>query len=143
MESDIKNIKNILMNSALNDKKIDLSQLAWEVKDNIVFNDEYNERLENISRNNNLHLVNLSQKFKVYSSTTYAKNEVIIHVDSNNQYIEFYVLCNNYNFLKENLYNIYKLYTSKKYVNYILECERKVDIENLFANSMMEKLYEY
>ena len=132
MESDIKNIKNILMNSALNDKKIDLSQLAWEVKDNIVFNDEYNERLENISRNNNLHLVNLSQKFKVYSSTTYAKNEVIIHVDSNNQYIEFYVLCNNYNFLKENLYNIYKLYTSKKYVNYILECERKVDIENLF-----------
>lgn len=143
MDSDIKNIKNIIMNTSTTDKGVDLSQLALEIKDNVFINDDSDENFENIKNNKKLKSINLSEKFRIYVDKTYYKNEIITHIDNVEKVISFYVLSNNYNYFKKHLLNIYRLYTSKKYVNYILECERKIDIEKLLGSYMSEKLYEY
>ena len=68
---------------------------------------------------------------------------MILHIDNVKKVLSFYVLSNDYNYFNKNLLNIYRLYTSKKYVNYMLECERKMDIEELFQADIMEQSYEY
>lgn len=143
MDSDIKNIKNIIMNTSTTDKGVDLSQLALEIKDNLFINNDSDENFENIKNNKKLKSINLSEKFRIYVDKAYYKNEIITHIDNVEKVISFYVLSNNYNYFKKHLLNIYRLYTSKKYVNYILECERKIDIEKLLGSHMSEKLYEY
>lgn len=143
MDSDIKNIKNILMNTSTNDKDIDLNQFAVDMKDKVFINDDSDENFESIKNNNKLKLINLSEKFRIYVDRGHYKNEMITHIDNVEKVISFYVLSNNYNYFKKHLLNIYRLYTSKKYVNYIFECERKIDIEKLFEGYSMEKVYEY
>ena len=143
MDSDIKNIKNTLMNTSMNNKNIDLKSLALKIEDNIFINDDSDENFDNIRNNNKLKSINLSKNFKVYVNTNHNKSEMILHIDNVKKVLLFYVLSNDYNYFNKNLLNIYRLYTSKKYVNYMLECERKMDIEELFQADIMEQSYEY
>lgn len=143
MDSDIKNIKNILMNISNNDKKFDLNQLALEIRNNIFINNDSDEKFEYIKKYKKLKVIDLSEKFRICVDTNHNKNEIIVHINNVEKVISFYVLSNNYNYFKEKLLNIYRLYTSKQYVNYILECERNIDIERLFWNDTLEKIYEY
>lgn len=143
MDSDIKNIKNTLMNTSMNNKNIDLKSLALKIEDNIFINDDSDENFDNIKNNNKLKSINLSKNFKVYVNTNHNKSEMILHIDNVKKVLLFYVLSNDYNYFNKNLLNIYRLYTSKKYVNYMLECERKMDIEELFQADIMEQSYEY
>lgn len=143
MDSDIKNIKNTLMNTSMNNKNIDLKSLALKIEDNIFINDDSDENFDNIRNNNKLKSINLSKNFKIYVNTNHNKSEMIFHIDNVKKVLLFYVLSNDYNYFNKNLLNIYRLYTSKKYVNYMLECERKMDIEELFQADIMEQSYEY
>lgn len=143
MDSDIKNIKNTLMNTSMNNKNIDLKSLALKIEDNIFINDDSDENFDNIKNNNKLKSINLSKNFKIYVNTNHNKSEMILHIDNVKKVLLFYVLSNDYNYFNKNLLNIYRLYTSKKYVNYMLECERKMDIEELFQADIMEQSYEY
>lgn len=143
MDSDIKNIKNTLMNTSMNNKNIDLKSLALKIEDNIFINDDSDENFDNIKNNNKLKSINLSKNFKIYVNTNHNKSEMILHIDNVKKVLSFYVLSNDYNYFNKNLLNIYRLYTSKKYVNYMLECERKMDIEELFQADIMEQSYEY
>lgn len=143
MDSDIKNIKNTLMNTSMNNKNIDLKSLALKIEDNIFINDDSDENFDNIKNNNKLKSINLSKNFKVYVNTNHNKSEMILHIDNVKKVLLFYVLSNDYNYFNKNLLNIYRLYTSKKYVNYMLECERKMYIEELFQADIMEQSYEY
>ena len=143
MDSDIKNIKNTLMNTSMNNKNIDLKSLALKIEDNIFINDDSDENFDNIKNNNKLKSINLSKNFKVYVNTNHNKSEMILHIDNVKKVLLFYVLSNDYNYFNKNLLNIYRLYTSKKYLNYMLECERKMDIEELFQADIMEQSYEY
>ena len=143
MESDIKNIKNTLMNTSINNKNIDLKSLALKIEGNIFINDDSDENFDNIKNNNKLKSINLSKNFKIYVNTNHNKSEMILHIDNVKKVLSFYVLSNDYNYFNKNLLNIYRLYTSKKYVNYMLECERKMDIEELFQADIMEQSYEY
>ena len=143
MDSDIKNIKNTLMNTSMNNKNIDLKSLALKIEDNIFINDDSDENFDNIRNNNKLKSINLSKNFKIYVNTNHNKSEMILHIDNVKKVLSFYVLSNDYNYFNKNLLNIYRLYTSKKYVNYMLECERKMDIEELFQADIMEQSYEY
>ena len=143
MDSDIKNIKNTLMNTSMNNKNIDLKSLALKIEDNIFINDDSDENFDNIRNNNKLKSINLSKNFKIYVNTNHNKSEMILHIDNVKKVLLFYVLSNDYNYFNKNLLNIYRLYTSKKYVNYMLECERKMDIEELFQADIMEQSYEY
>ncbi|MFQ7522741.1 MAG: BglG family transcription antiterminator [Terrisporobacter sp.] len=143
MDSDIKNIKNTLMNTSMNNKNIDLKSLALKIEDNIFINDDSDENFDNIRNNNKLKSINLSKNFKIYVNTNHNKSEMIFHIDNVKKVLSFYVLSNDYNYFNKNLLNIYRLYTSKKYVNYMLECERKMDIEELFQADIMEQSYEY
>ena len=143
MDSDIKNIKNTLMNTSMNNKNIDLKSLALKIEDNIFINDDSDENFDNIKNNNKLKSINLSKNFKVYVNTNHNKSEMILHIDNVKKVLSFYVLSNDYNYFNKNLLNIYRLYTSKKYLNYMLECERKMDIEELFQADIMEQSYEY
>ena len=140
MDSDIKNIK---MNTSMNNKNIDLKSLALKIEDNIFINDDSDENFDNIKNNNKLKSINLSKNFKIYVNTNHNKSEMILHIDNVKKVLSFYVLSNDYNYFNKNLLNIYRLYTSKKYVNYMLECERKMDIEELFQADIMEQSYEY
>ena len=143
MDSDIKNIKNTLMNTSMNNKNIDLKSLALKIEGNIFINDDSDENFNNIKNNNKLKSINLSKNFKIYVNTNHNKSEMILHIDNVKKVLSFYVLSNDYNYFNKNLLNIYRLYTSKKYVNYMLECERKMDIEELFQADIMEQSYEY
>lgn len=143
MDSDIKNIKNTLMNTSMNNKNIDLKSLALKIEDNIFINDDSDENFDNIKNNNKLKSINLSKNFKIYVNTNHNKSEMIFHIDNVKKVLSFYVLSNDYNYFNKNLLNIYRLYTSKKYLNYMLECERKMDIEELFQADIMEQSYEY
>ena len=143
MDSDIKNIKNTLMNTSINNKNIDLKSLALKIEGNIFINDDSDENFDNIKNNNKLKSINLSKNFKIYVNTNHNKSEMILHIDNVKKVLSFYVLSNDYNYFNKNLLNIYRLYTSKKYVNYMLECERKMDIEELFQADIMEQSYEY
>lgn len=143
MDSDIKNIKNTLMNTSMNNKNIDLKSLALKIEDNIFINDDSDENFDNIRNNNKLKSINLSKNFKIYVNTNHNKSEMILHIDNVKKVLLFYVLSNDYNYFNKNLLNIYRLYTSKKYLNYMLECERKMDIEELFQADIMEQSYEY
>lgn len=143
MDSDIKNIKNTLMNTSMNNKNIDLKSLALKIEDNIFINDDSDENFDNIKNKNKLKSINLSKNFKVYVNTNHNKSEMILHIDNVKKVLSFYVLSNDYNYFNKNLLNIYRLYTSKKYVNYMLECERKMYIEELFQADIMEQSYEY
>lgn len=143
MESDIKNIKNTLMNTSMNNKNIDLKSLALKIEGNIFINDDSDENFDNIKNNNKLKSISLSKNFKIYVNTNHNKSEMILHIDNVKKVLSFYVLSNDYNYFNKNLLNIYRLYTSKKYVNYMLECERKMDIEELFQADIMEQSYEY
>ena len=143
MDSDIKNIKNTLMNTSMNNKNIDLKSLALKIEDNIFINDDSDENFDNIRNNNKLKSINLSKNFKIYVNTNHNKSEMIFHIDNVKKVLSFYVLSNDYNYFNKNLLNIYRLYTSKKYLNYMLECERKMDIEELFQADIMEQSYEY
>ena len=143
IDSDIKNIKNTLMNTSMNNKNIDLKSLALKIEGNIFINDDSDENFNNIKNNNKLKSINLSKNFKIYVNTNHNKSEMILHIDNVKKVLSFYVLSNDYNYFNKNLLNIYRLYTSKKYVNYMLECERKMDIEELFQADIMEQSYEY
>ena len=143
MESDIKNIKNTLMNTSINNKNIDLKSLALKIEGNIFINDDSDENFDNIKNNNKLKSISLFKNFKIYVNTNHNKSEMILHIDNVKKVLSFYVLSNDYNYFNKNLLNIYRLYTSKKYVNYMLECERKMDIEELFQADIMEQSYEY
>lgn len=143
MDSDIKNIKNILMNTNSSDDHIDMSELSWDVKDNIFIDNDNNEFFESIKNDCKLKNINLSEKFKIYVNKDYNKNKTVIHVNNIEKVISFYVLSNNYDYFKKSLFNIYRLYTSKKHINYIFECERKIDIEKLFENNSTELVYEH
>ncbi len=144
MDSDIKNIKNILMDNSINNKNIDLGGLGKEIKGNIFLNCEYKniKELKFIKQNNNLQRVSLSNYFHIYISKKSEPNKLITTIDNKNKDISFYLLCNDYNYMKENLLSIYRLYTSRKYVNYILECEREKDIEEFLLNNVVENSYE-
>ena len=58
MDSDIKNIKNTLMNTSMNNKNIDLKSLALKIEDNIFINDDSDENFDNIRNNNKLKSIN-------------------------------------------------------------------------------------
>ena len=68
---------------------------------------------------------------------------MITNIDNKKKTISLYILCNDYDYLKEILLDIYNLYISKKYINYMMSCEREVDITNLFKSIVTESVYEY
>ena len=68
---------------------------------------------------------------------------MITNIDNKKKTIALYILCNDYDYLKEILLDIYNLYISKKYINYMMSCEREVDIINLFKSIVTESVYEY
>ena len=69
---------------------------------------------------------------------------MITNIDNKKKTIALYILCNDYDYLKEILLDIYNLYISKKYINYMMKsCEREVDIINLFKSIVTESVYEY
>lgn len=143
MDRDINNIKNILMNESSEKNFREFNNLAFEMEDNIFFNENYNEEVDYILRNVKLEEVDLSKQYKIYINTSYEKNKLITNINNKNKTISMYILCNNYDYLKEVLLDIYNLYISKKYINYMTSCERKVDIINLFKNIFTESVYEH
>ena len=143
MERDINNIKNILMNSSSEDNNIDFNNLALEMEKNIYFNGNYNEEVNYILRDTKLEQVNLSKFYKIYINTSYKENKLITNIDNKNKVISIYILCNNYDYLKEILLDIYNLFICKKYINYITLCEREVDIIKLLKHVIRESTYEY
>lgn len=143
MDRDINNIKNILMNESSEKNFREFNNLSFEMEDNIFFNENYNEEVDYILRNVKLEEVDLSKQYKIYINTSYEKNKLITNINNKNKTISMYILCNNYDYLKEVLLDIYNLYISKKYINYMTSCERKVDIINLFKNIFTESVYEH
>ena len=110
---------------------------------NIFFNGNYNKDTDYILKNVKLEQVNLSESYKIYINTSYEGNKLITNIDNKNKTISLYILCNDHDYLKEILLDIYNLYISKKYINYIMSCERQVDIINLFNCKVVESVYEY
>lgn len=143
MERDINNIKNVLMNASSEEDSRNFNNLALEMEGNIFFNGNYNEEIDYILKNVKLEQVNLSKSYKIYINTSYEGNKLITNIDNKNKTISLYILCNDYNYLKEILLDIYNLYISKKYINYMMSCEREVDIINLFKSIVVESVYEY
>lgn len=143
MDRDINNIKNVLMNASSEEDSRNFNNLALEMEGNIFFNGNYNEEIDYILKNVKLEQVNLSKSYKIYINTSYEGNKLITNIDNKNKTISLYILCNDYNYLKEILLDIYNLYISKKYINYMMSCEREVDIINLFKSIVVESVYEY
>ena len=143
MDRDINNIKNVLMNASSEENSRNLNNLALEMEGNIFFNGNYNKDTDYILKNVKLEQVNLSKSYKIYINTSYEGNKLITNIDNKNKTISLYILCNDHDYLKEILLDIYNLYISKKYINYIMSCERQVDIINLFKSIVVESVYEY
>lgn len=143
MDRDINNIKNVLMNASSEENSRNLNNLAFEMEGNIFFNGNYNKDTDYILKNVKLEQVNLSKSYKIYINTSYEGNKLITNIDNKNKTISLYILCNDHDYLKEILLDIYNLYISKKYINYIMSCERQVDIINLFKSIVVESVYEY
>lgn len=143
MDRDIKNIKNVLMNASSEENSRNFNNLALEMEGNIFFNGNYNKEIDYTLKNVKLEQVNLSKYYKIYINTSYEENKLITNIDNKNKTISLYILCNNYNYLKEISLDIYNLYIYKKYINYMMSCEREVDIINLFKSIVTESVYEY
>ena len=143
MDRDINNIKNVLMNASSEENSRNFNNLALEMEGNIFFNGNYNKEIDYILSNVKLEQVNLSKYYKIYINTSYEGNKLITNIDNKNKTISLYILCNDYDYLKEILLDIYNLYISKKYINYMMSCEREVDIINLFKSIVTESVYEY
>ena len=143
MDRDINNIKNVLMNASSEENSINFNNLALEMEGNIFFNGNYNKEIDYILSNVKLEQVNLSKYYKIYINTSYEENKLITNIDNKKKTIALYILCNDYDYLKEILLDIYNLYISKKYINYMMSCEREVDIINLFKSIVTESVYEY
>lgn len=143
MDRDINNIKNVLMNASSEENSRNFNNLALEMEGNIFFNENYNEETDYILKNVKLEQVNLSKCYKIYINTSYEGNKLITNIDNRNKTISLYILCNDHDYLKELLLDIYNLYISKKYINYMMSCEREADIINLFKSIVVESVYEY
>lgn len=143
MDRDINNIKNVLMNASSEENSRNFNNLALEMEGNIFFNGNYNKEIDYILSNVKLEQVNLSKYYKIYINTSYEENKLITNIDNKKKTISLYILCNDYDYLKEILLDIYNLYISKKYINYMMSCEREVDIINLFKSIVTESVYEY
>lgn len=143
MDRDINNIKNVLMNASSEENSRNFNNLALEMEGNIFFNGNYNKEIDYILSNVKLEQVNLSKYYKIYINTSYEENKLITNIDNKKKTIALYILCNDYDYLKEILLDIYNLYISKKYINYMMSCEREVDIINLFKSIVTESVYEY
>lgn len=142
MERDINNIKNILINSSPEDSTRNFDNIAFEMEENIFFNDNFDKETENILNSLKLDEINLSKNYKIYINSSYEENKLIVNMDNKNKIISFYILCNDYDYLKEILLDVYNLYTSKNYINYMMSCERKIDITNLFKSITTECIYD-
>ncbi|MDU6984994.1 MAG: transcription antiterminator [Terrisporobacter othiniensis] len=143
MDRDVNNIKNVLMNASSEENSRNFNNLALEMEGNIFFNGNYNKEIDYILSNVKLEQVNLSKYYKIYINTSYEENKLITNIDNKKKTISLYILCNDYDYLKEILLDIYNLYISKKYINYMMSCEREVDIINLFKSIVTESVYEY
>ena len=143
MDRDVNNIKNVLMNASSEENSRNFNNLALEMEGNIFFNGNYNKEIDYILSNVKLEQVNLSKYYKIYINTSYEENKLITNIDNKKKTIALYILCNDYDYLKEILLDIYNLYISKKYINYMMSCEREVDIINLFKSIVTESVYEY
>ncbi len=142
MERDINNIKNILINSSPEDSTRNFDNIAFEMEENIFFNDNFDKETENVLNSLKLDEINLSKNYKIYINSYYEENKLIVNMDNKNKIISFYILCNDYDYLKEILLDVYNLYISKNYINYMMSCERKIDITNLFKSITTECIYD-
>jgi len=139
-ESDIGNITNMLLNESFENfnKKVSLQHLKSDISEKDIYINESEESIKNkISQNLKTELlfkkIILNKDLKVFIDNQNKIKHISMAISNENN-ISFYLISDDYEYLKAILTEIQQLYHSKNNIKYLSECKRPKDIKIFFTN---------
>lgn len=144
-EKDIQNIKNILIEDTFENTKHDLhlENIGNLISDHDIYLNIENEALINQlekSKGQKLlfYKVNIGNKLQIFLAENSSVQRLAIQISNNKEEsntIKFYILDHDYEQLKNIVMEIYLLYKAKNEMNYLLECNRIIDVKRFLMKN--------
>lgn len=143
-DSDIQNITNMLLNESFENfnKEINIENLKSNVFEKNIFINKSEQSIKSIINHDlNTKVIFkkfiINNKFEIFINNQNNINHVVMSISNkiiNENSISFYLISNNYEYLKTILVEIQKLYNSKNNVRYLTECMYAKDVKRFFTN---------
>ncbi|MBW9172484.1 PRD domain-containing protein [Clostridium estertheticum] len=143
-DSDIQNITNMLLNESFENfnKEINIENLKFNVFEKNIYINKSEESIKSII-NQDLNIkaifkkVILKSNFEIFINIQKGINHIamsISNIVTNENRISFFLISDNYEYLKIILVEIQKLYHSKNNIKYLSECITAKDVKRFFTN---------
>lgn len=144
-EKDIQNIKNILIEDTFENTKHDLhlENIGNLISDHDIYLNIENEAVMNQLEKSNgekvlFYKVNIGDKLQIFLAENSSVQRLAIQISNNKEEsntIKFYILDHDYEQLKNIVMEIYLLYKAKNEMNYLLECNRIIDVKRFLMKN--------
>lgn len=144
-EKDIQNIKNILIEDTFENTKHDLhlEDIGNLISDHDIYLNIENEAVINQLEKSNgqkllFYKVNIGDKLQIFLAENSSVQRLAIQISNNKEEsntIKFYILDHDYEQLKNIVMEIYLLYKAKNEMNYLLECNRIIDVKRFLMKN--------
>lgn len=144
-EKDIQNIKNILIEDTFENTKHDLhlENIGNLISDHDIYLNIENEAVINQLEKSNgkkllFYKVNIGDKLQIFLAENSSVQCFAIQISNNKEEsntIKFYILDHDYEQLKNIVMEIYLLYKAKNEMNYLLECNRIIDVKRFLMKN--------
>lgn len=144
-EKDIQNIKNILIEDTFENTKHDLhlENIGNLISDHDIYLNIENEAVINQLEKSNgqkvlFYKVNIGDKLQIFLAENSSVQRLAIQISNNKEEsntIKFYILDHDYEQLKNIVMEIYLLYKAKNQMNYLLECNRIIDVKRFLMKN--------
>ncbi len=144
-EKDIQNIKNILIEDTFENTKHDLhlENIGNLISDHDIYLNIENEAVMNQLEKSNgekvlFYKVNIGDKLQIFLAENSSVQRLAIQISNNKEEsntIKFYILDHDYEQLKNIVMEIYLLYKAKNQMNYLLECNRIIDVKRFLMKN--------
>jgi activator of the mannose operon (transcriptional antiterminator) len=144
-EKDIQNIKNILIEDTFENTKHDLylENIANLISDHDIYINIENEAVINQLEKSNaqkllFYKVNIGKKLQIFLAENSSVKRLAIQISNykeESNAIKFYILDHDYEQLKNIVMEIYLLYKAKNEMNYLLECNRIIDVKRFLMKN--------
>ena len=143
-ESDIRNITNMLLNESFENfnKKVSIQYLKANIFETNIYINKDEEKIKNkISQNLKTKYlfkkIILNKDLKIFIDNQNKTKHIFMAIsnkNSNQNDISFYLISDDYKYLKAILVEILQLYHSKNSIKYLTECTRTKDVKIFFDN---------
>jgi activator of the mannose operon (transcriptional antiterminator) len=141
-EKDIKNIKTILIEDSFENTKHSLlmDNIVNLISDTDIYINIENEAVINELENSNaqkllFYKVDIGKELQIFLAESSDVKRLAIQINNKEGSIKFYILNYDYEQLKNIVIEIYHLYKAKNEMNYLLECNRTIDVKRFLMKN--------